>query len=136
MKTYSGRHRFEKMQHWLTPVRFALVGLSTGAIFTILFSSFIMIGLPTGVGNGIAYSLAIGFQFIAHRKFTFRTPNTTKSMVLRFTLTCSIVLLLSTALAILMRDKLGFSAIATGISVSMATAGVNWLVMRRWVFRK
>lgn len=117
------------------PLRFAAVGGATAVLYTLLFAGFDGLGAGAALANAGAYGLAILFQFVGHRRFTFRATGAWPRMAARFLLTNAAGFGLSTALAILLREGAGAGALATGLVVSAVLAGLNWVVMRLWVFR-
>jgi len=116
-------------------VRFGMVGLGVAGIYTLCFALLAQAGATTLVANILAYAIAILFQFVGHRHFTFRATGPVGRSAMRFMALNGVGFLVSTAMALLLRDALGLGALATGAVISVTLAAVNWVVMQMWVFR-
>jgi putative flippase GtrA len=116
-------------------LRFGMIGAGTALIYTAAFAALVGRGAATVEANVAAYGIAILFQFVGHRNFTFRAAGAVHRSAMRFAATNAFGLVFSAALASLLRDGLGVGPLATGGAVSVALAVINWKVMRLWVFR-
>ena len=117
------------------PLRFALVGGITAALYALAFAGLAELGVSTGAASVLAYLAAILFQFTGHRGFTFRAGGPILAMAGRFVVANGAGLVFATLLAVWLRDGLGLDALLAGTIVSLALALLNWVVMRLWVFR-
>lgn len=116
-------------------LRFGTVGLIVAGQYSLSFALILEVGVTTVLANLLAYLGAILVQFICHRSFTFRATDSLGPAILRFLIANGLGLALSTALAVLLRDGLGYGGFATGAVVSVTLAAMNWVVFSRWVFR-
>lgn len=116
-------------------LRFGTVGALVAGLYALGFAALVGLGLATPVANALAYLGAIAVQFIGHRQFTYRSAARLSQSVPRFLVTNGAGLAASAVLTLLLHDRLGLPALATGIVVSGALAAMNWVVFQRWVFR-
>lgn len=54
-------------------LRFAAVGATSTLIYFAVYSLAVLQGLPYGVAQLLAWLLSVGFGFVMHHRFTFRT---------------------------------------------------------------
>lgn len=116
-------------------LRFGAVGAVVAGLYALAFAALVALGLSTPVANLAAYLGAITVQFFGHRHFTYRSGARLGQSVPRFLIVNGLGLGLSAGLSLLLHDRLGLPALVTGIVVSGALAGMNWVVFQRWVFR-
>lgn len=115
--------------------RFGAVGLVVAALYALGFALLVRLGLPNASASVLAYLAAIAVQFQGHRHVTFRVRGRPGRMARRFVVVNALGLAVSTALVVVLRDRMGLDALATGAAVSLALAAMNWIVFRKWVFR-
>lgn len=119
---------------WIS-VRFGMVGAATAVIYVALFTLLSNAGLTTPASSALAFTLAVLFQFVGHRSFTFRAGASVGRSIQRFVVSNALTLVLGTALATLFRDVAGMGTLVTGMLVSLALMVFNWHVFRNWVFK-
>ncbi|KAB0682636.1 GtrA family protein [Aureimonas leprariae] len=117
-------------------LRFAGVGLLATALYAALASwGTASLDLPPAMASLFAYALAGVFSYFAHRRVTFRSNLRHRETSPRFALLSVSGYAIALAAPILLVDMAGLPAPVAFAFVSLAVPALNFLLMRRLVFR-
>jgi putative flippase GtrA len=117
-------------------LRFGLVGVTATALYALLATAFVKIGLAPVRASVAAYSVAALFSYFAHKSVTFVSSGPHRSEGLRFILLTASGFALAYAVPTLLTVKLGLPLIISVLATCFVIPVVNLFLLDRWVFAK
>ena len=120
----------------LTPqvLRFGIVGATVSAVYVLLYLAFLAIGLVQPLANAFAFMLAVGFQYLAHARFTFSAELNDLAQIRRFIAMILLGFLTSAIITSLIGPALALPDWLSAIAVTVVLPIQNFIFMSRWVF--
>ena len=115
--------------------RFALVGISTSGIYAaVVLVSVEYLSLEPRLSSAIAYLIALPFNFILHREYTFLATGRLFSEGLRFVTLHMTNMVISVGLIHVTMRVAGWSVLVGIAVVVVALPLVQFLLLEGWVF--
>ncbi len=116
-------------------LRFITVGVLTAALYAlILVVAVELLGSPPALGVGLAYVLAVGFNYLAHYAWTYKTGQPHRAAAPRYLVTIIVLFCLNVAATAVLPGLLGVSyAVVQGL-LMVLTALATFVTLSRWVF--
>lgn len=115
-------------------VRYGIVGIFNTAIFT----GICLLGMRWrwhyAAYTLLAYAVAIGFSFVANRRFTFRQRKDNLWMLARFALVCAVLVELVEAAQLLLIDNLKLPQAPVVFGCMVVYTLVGFVLNKFWVF--
>lgn len=120
----------------LTFARFGAVGVLTAAVYgAVLLSSVEFAKLPPAVGAGVAYLMAIAFNYVAHYGWTFRSNESHGRAAVRYFIVVSAILCTNVLATGFLPKILNASYLFVQVGLAICAAGGSFLSQYLWVFR-
>jgi putative flippase GtrA len=111
----------------------ALAGATYASAFVVISDQF---GMPPFFASVLAYMIAIPVSYFGNRWVTYRSRNMMAAEALRFMVVQVSNLFLTSAIAHLLSELVGFSPRATGVVVAFLVAPlVSFVLFEIWVYR-
>ena len=114
-------------------MRFAFVGVATALLYFTLAQVLVRLGSGLHGASLVAFTVALSFQFLMHRRFTFRSPNSYRQDLPRFLAIISIGYLAS-ELIVYLAGVYALPNYVALMAVIVVTPITNWIGLSRWVF--
>lgn len=99
-----------------------------------LYLALIAIGMPKFAANGVAFFLAILFQYAAQAAFTFQRPLGQKTQMVRFAVMVSLGFVTSAIITGPVAVALGLPDWQAALAVTILLPVQNFFLMKLWVF--
>lgn len=116
-------------------LRFVTVGVLTAALYAlILIGAVELAGCAPALGAGLAYVLAVGFNYLAHYAWTYRTGQPHRATAPRYLVTIIVLLCLNIAATAVLPGLLGVSYAVVQVVLMGLTALATFVTLSRWVF--
>lgn len=116
-------------------LRFATVGFLTASLYAfILIVAVEAVGALPAVGAGIAYVLAIGFNYVAHYVWTYKTDQPHRSTAPRYLISIVIFFCINVFATASLPAILGVGYGAVQILLMLCTAVATFITLSKWVF--
>ena len=117
-------------------IRFIGVGVfSTLVYFAVSGSLMALFRTDPKVANVVAYLVGMGVSYFGHRHVTFNSRGAMRSEFMRFVVTHSVNLILSTLLIYCLVDRLGVNRYAGVALATLFVMASSFVIMQLWVFR-
>ncbi len=116
--------------------RFALVGVSTAALYVLLYLVFLQTGMPQARANALAFLSAIVAQYAGQACFTFGKQLADPPQILRFGVMTGLGFISSTVLTSYIAPLLAFEDWIAAVAVTLILPVQNYIIMTLWVFTK
>ncbi len=116
-------------------LRFITVGVLTTALYAlILVVAVELSGWPPALGVALAYVLAVGFNYLAHHRWTYQAGQPHRAAAPRYLVTIAVLFCLNVAATAVLPGLLGVSyAVVQGL-LMVLTALATFVTLSRWVF--
>ncbi len=116
-------------------LRFITVGVLTAALYAlILVVAVELAGWPPALGVGLAYVLAVGFNYLAHYAWTYQTGQPHRATAPRYLVTIVVLFCFNVAATAVLPDLLGVSYAVVQLLLMGLTALATFVTLSRWVF--
>ncbi len=115
--------------------RFAVTGLLVAAIYVVLYTIFVRVGMQTLVANTVAFLLAVLFQYLMQTLWTFRGSLRDGQQGMRFAITIAIGILYSSLVTTVIGPKAAWPPWLSAGLVAVTLPVVNYIAFRAWVYR-
>lgn len=120
----------------LTFARFGTVGLLTAAIYGgVLALSVETAKQPPAFGAGLAYLIAIAFNYLAHYGWTFRSDASHIRTASRYIIVIGAIFCANVIATWLLPKFLNVSYISVQVGLAICAVGGSFLSQYLWVFR-
>lgn len=117
-------------------LRYSLVGLANTFFYAgLLFISLKFLEAPRPVSVAAAFVIAMIFQYLANRSFTFRSKQGVGGELLRYLIAALLNYIITLVIIFIAIDFLSFSEAWASISAGLLTAVTGYLFSLLWVFR-
>ncbi len=118
-------------------LRFGTVGVLTALIYAaIVWLAVEEFRAPSELGVGIAYVLAVTFNYLAHHMWTFRSDRPHRSTGPRYLLVMLVILATNVAATAWLPGLLGVSYVVVQIGLAAVAAVCAFAAQAAWVFRR
>lgn len=115
-------------------IRFSLVGATTAAIFYVMVTAGAWLGVRSVWMTTLAYCTAIGFQYLGHALFTFKSRAKDLQQLLRFVATNAAGLVYSIVMIDLLGPAFGIDTWVIAGFVAASLPLFNYVAFRTWAF--
>ena len=116
-------------------VRFGVVGLATAALYSaVLACGRSLAGLSLPVSGALAYSLALPFNYLVHRRWTFRSDRAHADALPRFAVNFVVGLAINAAFLASARHAGPTQVAAVQLAAMPCLSVTSYLLMATWVF--
>lgn len=115
------------------PIAFLGVGLASAAVDAGVFAAAFALGAPAALASAVGFGAAFGVNYVGNRAVVFRVRHSTAALT-RYLLLVGFNLLLSTGIVGALVVA-GVQPHLSKLTSMVVIAGLNYWVMRRWVFR-
>ena len=116
--------------------RFALVGLLTAGLFYALVTAGVeWLSLSPAVASAVAYTLVLGFNYLAHYRWTYGSDRPTGSAVSRYGVMVGAGFLMNLAVMHLGTQVLNFNYLLVQTLSMAVVISTNFVLASLWVFR-
>ncbi len=117
-------------------LRFAAVGVAATATYGLAAATLDRLGMAPILASLLAYGVGGGVSYLGHKRVTFRSDGAHRAEAPRFLAGFAFGLALAAAIPALVTRSLGLSPDAATLITCAATPPLNYLVLRRLVFRR
>ncbi|RWX68797.1 GtrA family protein [Mesorhizobium sp. M4B.F.Ca.ET.089.01.1.1] len=120
--------------------RFAVIGGASTLVYAVCALALSRGGtgtamLPATAASVVAYAIAGLFSYAGHKYFTFMSAGAHAFELPRFALLNAMGLATAIALPVVLTERLGMPAAIPIVLTCIVVPLVNYIVLRRWVFR-
>lgn len=120
------------------PVRFVLSGSAVAVCQFTTMTVLVLAGVPDQLSVALAFAAALALHFTLNRRFVFASDagyalHLTAQGLRYMTVAITSYAATSTAVAFL-PDALDLPVLAVFYGVSILSAGISFLILRRWIF--
>lgn len=116
-------------------LRFATVGFLTAALYAfILVIAVEIVGVLPAVGAGVAYVVAIGFNYVAHYAWTYKADQPHRSTAPRYLISIVIFFCINVIATASLPAILGVGYGAVQILLMLCMAVATFITLSKWVF--
>ena len=117
-------------------LRFIVVGVvSTLTYLGVSLALAAMGGVDLKLANAAAYLAGMAVSYTGHRHVTFRSKGRIVSEGWKFVVTHGINLTASTALLIVLVERVGMGRLAAMVATNVFVMAVSFAILQAWVFR-
>ena len=115
--------------------KYAIVGGANTLLCAALLYFFLELGLSAAVAAAGAYGIAMVFQFVANRVFTFRSQSNAGRQVARYVTVSALSYVVSVLAIHVATQTLGQSNLVAVLACAMVTAPLGYVLGYFWVYR-
>ena len=123
--------RLPPRSEWLQLLRYYIAGIINMAFGYVLFACFVWAGLQVFVAQAVGYVLGVIFNYFTYSRIAFSGQQGGKTS---FVVSYIVNYIISFGSLWLVLQVIA-SPYAAGLVVTVAVSLVNYLVLRKWVFR-
>lgn len=120
------------------PGLLSFIGIGGGAALVFVLVSALAVGLPTGlpkwVVSAACYAAFIGPVYLLHRRYSFRSSAPHLRALPRYVAVQLTAVALAALFSWIAYGVIGLPSLFAALLVAALTAGVNFVVLRRWAF--
>ncbi len=120
------------------PGLLSFIGIGGGAALAFVVVSSLAVGLPTGlpkwVVSAICYAAFIVPVYLLHRRYSFRSSAPHGQALPRYVAVQVGAVVLAALFSWVAYGIVGLPSLFAALLVSALTAGVNFIILRRWAF--
>jgi putative flippase GtrA len=131
-----------KVQSWYqklvspTFLKYAVVGITTELIDLVTYLLLISVGMHYLLADNVNNIFVMGFNYLAHRRFTFNSEQKVHFEVGKYIINLLIIYTYSTVLLYIFVDIIGFSELVGKLIQIAMVPVINYLLLKRFVYRQ
>jgi putative flippase GtrA len=114
------------------------IGIGGGAALAFILVSSVAVGLPTGLPkwlvSAICYAAFIVPVYLLHRRYSFQSRAPHGRALPRYVAVQASAVVLAALFSWVAYGVIGLPSLFAALLVSALTAGVNFIILRRWAF--
>lgn len=116
-------------------IRFGIVGLATAALYAaVVAAGLAWLSLPLAAAGALGYALAVPLNYLAHKRFTFRSDAAHGSALPRFCAVFCWGFTVNTVILHVARDLPTLGKLAAQAGAIVLMSGSTYAAMSLWVF--
>jgi len=116
-------------------IRFAIVGVGIAALYALLYALFRFAAIVPWLASLAAFAISVATQYVAHARFTFRSPLDAPGQLPRFVASIGLGAVIATLLTGVVGPQAGLPEAVTVAIVVVALPISNFILFRLWVYK-